>query len=207
MRITGGTVRGRRLTTPSSSALIRPTSDRVREAIFSILADRIQGSLVLDLFAGTGALGIEALSRGARHAVFVDQSKDAAGLIRANLLNCFQQPAASFTSLNLASKSALSKLKNNLAQPVTFELIFMDPPYKKDLAEPLLQQIQKTKLLASTGLLIVEEHRRVVLPDAVGLLQLSDRRTYGETGIWIYTYSHNRTTQKSHGQSLYANAS
>ncbi len=186
MRITGGTVGGRKLVTPKDSTTTRPTSDRVREALFSILSRHIKDSIVLDLFAGTGALGIEALSRGARFALFADQSKDAARLIHTNLLACFKKPQAGFAQLNLTNPKAFSKLKHHLPDQAPCDLIFMDPPYRKDCVPPVLQQIRATKLLASKGPIVVEEHRQVNLPETIAGFQVIDQRTYGETGIWIY---------------------
>lgn len=187
MRITGGSARGRKLATPKSGQThIRPTCDRVREALFNILADRIAGSHVLDLFAGTGAIGIEALSRGAAFALFVDQSLEAGRLIETNLRTCCQQPPAAFVQLNLAAAVHLQPVQTRMPPATRFDLVFMDPPYQKNLAEHLLAVVQKSDILARNALVIVEEHRSVTLPVEVGLLTLLDQRHYGETRIWFY---------------------
>jgi 16S rRNA (guanine966-N2)-methyltransferase len=187
LRITGGSARGRKLAAPKSGqAHIRPTCDRVREALFNILADRIAGSNVLDLFAGTGAIGIEALSRGAAFALFVDQSLEAGRLIETNLRTCFHQPQAAFVQLNLAASVHLQPVQTKMPPATRFDLVFMDPPYQKKLAEQVLAMVQKSNILADNALVIVEEHRSVILPAEVGFLTILDQRHYGETRIWFY---------------------
>jgi 16S rRNA (guanine966-N2)-methyltransferase len=187
LRITGGSARGRKLATPKSGqAFIRPTCDRVREALFNILAARVAGSKVLDLFAGTGAIGIEALSRGAAFTLFVDQAAEAGRLIETNLRACFPQPMASFVQLNLATAAHLHPLQSRMPPATRFDLVFMDPPYQKNLAEHVLTVVEKTDILAANALVVVEEHRSVILPVMVGSLTVLDHRSYGETGIWIY---------------------
>ena len=123
MRITGGSARGRRLAAPGSGRdVIRPTCDRVREALFNLLGPRPAGSRVLDLFAGTGALGIEALSRGAVFALFVDRSLTAGRLIETNLRACLAHPAAAFVRLNLATAANLAPLGAGLEPGIAFDL-------------------------------------------------------------------------------------
>lgn len=187
MRITGGSARSRKLAVPKSGQdFIRPTCDRVREALFNILADRIEDCNVLDLFAGTGALGIEALSRGAAFTLFVDQSVEAGRLIEMNLRTCIHHPQTAFVQLNLAGTCSLHPLLLRIPATTRFELVFMDPPYRKNLAEHVLVMIEKTDILAADPLVIVEEHRNVRLPAEVGSLTVIDQRRYGETGIWFY---------------------
>jgi 16S rRNA (guanine966-N2)-methyltransferase len=185
LRITGGSARGRKLTTPKSD-VIRPTCDRVREALFNILGQRIVGSRVLDLFAGTGAIGIEALSRGASFALFVDLSPEAGRLIEANLRACLPQPHAAFVLLNLATTPHLHSLRTRMEPGVRFDLVFMDPPYQKNLAQQALAMVDKADILGAGALVVVEEQRRVILPEKVGSLSRIDHRLYGETGLWFY---------------------
>lgn len=185
MRITGGTARGRNLAGPKSG-IIRPTSDRVREALFSIIAAEVPGSTVLDLYAGTGALGLEALSRGAAAAVFVDQSKQALALIQDNLSRCFAGAKAALLQVDLARPDSLVRLKNRLPAGMLFDLIFLDPPYEKNLAEKTLAAVTQETLLQANGLLIAEERKTVRLPEQCGSLRLVDQRSYGETGLWFY---------------------
>ncbi|PID71783.1 MAG: 16S rRNA (guanine(966)-N(2))-methyltransferase RsmD [Desulfobulbus propionicus] len=188
MRITGGTHRGRKLTPLKGAGdIIRPTSDRVREALFNIVGDRVNQAKVLDIFAGTGAFGIEALSRGADFSVFIDQSRAAQQIIRTNLLTCFEKPRALILLGSLPSPAPFSKLTAKLPEHTAFDLIFLDPPYKKKLAEQTVKLVEQTQLLTSDTLVIVEEHSSVALADQLGALQLRDQRKYGETGIWIYS--------------------
>ncbi len=187
MRVTGGTARGRKLHGPAGGKdTIRPTSDRVREALFNILGDRVNGALVLDLFAGTGSLGIEALSRGARHAVFVDRSRHALTLTAANLELCFDSPRATLIRLDLSKEKHFRKLHRPLADSPGFDLIFLDPPYEKNLAHHCVMMVEKAGILAPGGLLVAEERHSVVLPEVTAALKLRTSRRYGETGIWIY---------------------
>jgi 16S rRNA (guanine966-N2)-methyltransferase len=185
LRITGGSARGRKLAAPRSDA-IRPTCDRVREALFNIVGQRIVDSRVLDLFAGTGALGIEALSRGAAFALFVDQSLEAGRLIEANLRTCIPHPQAAFVPLNLATTAHLQPLRATIEPGTRFDLVFLDPPYQKNLAQKVLTMVEKADILATGALVVVEEHRRVILPEQAGSLILIDNRRYGETGLWFY---------------------
>ncbi len=185
MRITGGSARGRKLSVPRSD-LIRPTCDRVREALFNIVGQRIAGCRVLDLFAGTGAVGIEALSRGAAYVLFVDRSLEAGRLIEANLRACIPKPRAGFVQCNLETTTDLHPLYAHLESGARFDLVFMDPPYHCNLAQPVLAMVAAAGILAEGALIVVEEHRRATLPETVTSLALTDRRRYGETGLWFY---------------------
>ena len=187
MRITGGTARGHNLFSPKSgNRTIRPTSDRTREALFNILASEISNSTVLDLYAGTGTLGIEALSRGAKLAVFVDQARQALELIHANLDHCFSSPRALLFQLNLTRSDTFKRLKNKLPPELLFDIVFLDPPYEKTLAQKTLQMVEKAGIVQNRGLVIVEERKDEKLPKKFGSLELIDQRQYGETGLWFY---------------------
>lgn len=186
MRITGGRARGRKLLPPQSGH-IRPTCDRVREALFTILGDRLIGARVLDCFAGTGAIGIEALSRGAIFALFVDQSLEAGRLIEANLRTTIDRPQAAFCRLNLATVATLHPVLVHLPPGARFELIFMDPPYHRNLALKVLTMIDRDDLLMPGGMVVVEEQYQVDLPRSIGCLRVTDQRRYGETGLWLLT--------------------
>jgi 16S rRNA (guanine966-N2)-methyltransferase len=190
LRITGGTAKGRKLCSPKGAKdSIRPTSDRVREALFSILGERIADARVLDLFSGTGSLGLEALSRGAASAVFVDQSLQALELTRTNLHHCFASSPVGLLRIDLSKAAGYASLARRLPHGSQFDLIFLDPPYEKKLAEMALTMVDTTGLVAAGGSLIAEERWKVVLPEQVGRLRLELHRRYGETGIWLY---HNR---------------
>ncbi len=190
MRITGGTARGNRLKGPATEhRFLRPTTDRVREAVFNILADRVIGANVLDLFAGTGTYGLEALSRGAASVVFVDQKRKALEILAHNLLRCFPDAQARAFQLDLAQKSCLARLQAQLPANIAFDLIFIDPPYQKKLAERLLKMVEDSELMTENTIVLVEENKNQVLPEKLHRLKLLDNRRYGETGIWLYAPS------------------
>jgi 16S rRNA (guanine966-N2)-methyltransferase len=195
LRIISGYARGLRLKSPQGQA-IRPTSDRAREALFNIIDHRIQDALVLDLFAGTGAFGIEALSRGARQSTFVDNSPNAIILIKKNL-QLFQKTLPNrIVSHSLPQPASVIKYDlrresffiNNAGKstPPFFDLIFLDPPYEKGLSLQTLTFLDKSDFLAESGLLIAEERSEVELPDSLSTLAMVDRRKYGDTGFWFY---------------------
>ena len=188
MRITGGTAKNRKLIGPKTgrNAEVRPTSDRVREAVFSIIGDRIRGACVLDLFAGTGSLGLEAISRGAAEVVFVDQSPFCLDLIRRNLEQCFPGFPARLLRLDLRSARSSALLRGLVSGGKKFQLIFLDPPYEKKLAETALTMVDKTGILAADGIAVAEERWNAAPPDRIGFLTLRRQRRYGETGIWFY---------------------
>ncbi|NJC88699.1 MAG: 16S rRNA (guanine(966)-N(2))-methyltransferase RsmD [Desulfuromonas sp.] len=182
MRVIGGTARGRRLAV-FAGRNIRPTPDRVREALFSILYSRcgaLNGWKVLDLFAGSGALGIEALSRGATHAWFVDSSRESVGTLRENLELCGFSAKATVVTRDIGG--ALP----TLAGIGPFDVIFADPPYGRDHAAALLSGIDRHRLLGSDGLLCLETAAADPVPSAAGRLALLDQRRYGSTMIHFY---------------------
>ena len=172
-----GKLRGRALATPDD-ARIRPTSDRVRQAVFNILAHgienfRIDGALVLDLFAGTGALGIEALSRGARSCVFVEEDPEARGLIRRNI------EAFGLTGVTHVYRRDATDLGDS-GNRDPFTLVFLDPPYGKGLGERALASAASGGWLASGAIVVLEERAATVIewPDVFTVL---DQRTWGDT--------------------------
>ena len=182
MRVIGGSARGRQLASFNGRE-IRPTPDRVREALFSILYSKrgpLSGVTVLDLFAGSGALGIEALSRGARHAWFVDSSRPAIDIIRQNLARCELTDRATLIMADLWG--ALP----GLVGVGPFDLLFADPPYAADYAPRLLQEVSRLGLLASDGLLCLETAPAAAVPDQVNNLALLDRRRYGSTMLHFF---------------------
>jgi 16S rRNA (guanine966-N2)-methyltransferase len=183
LRIIGGRLKGRRLT--GVKGQIRPTADRVREAIFNILGPEVNDSLVLDLFAGTGALGIEALSRGARSAVFVEKHPSALQVLRRNLAQCGLDELSRV--LPLATEKALPRLA---AAGEYFSLILLDPPYGHGLAAANLLLLAKIKLLAPGGQIVVEHSRLEVLAEAYHYLTQHDQRRYGATMVSFYTCRH-----------------
>ena len=190
MRIIAGLARGRRLFAPGArgGAAIRPTADRAREALFNILGrEAVAGAAVLDLFAGTGALGLEALSRGAREAWFVDHTPLALGLIHQNLVACGFAEKAQVIRHDLLK--GLSFGAKGSKPPPAFDLVFLDPPYRQGLWERLLLSLQEGGLLGDGAQVICEDDSAAELPEVVGSLWLHDRRRYGDTGFWFYEAS------------------
>jgi 16S rRNA (guanine966-N2)-methyltransferase len=183
MRITGGQVRGRLLASLRGWN-IRPTSDRVREAIFNLIGQDVSGFKVLDLFAGTGCLGIEALSRGASRALFIDNSIQSTKLIKKNLARC------GYESLGSVLKKDLTKglPRKHLLIKQKFDLIFLDPPYEKRMIPPLLGELSDRDILASPSIAVAECFKTEILPEVLGRLQMVSFRTYGETKISIYHF-------------------
>ncbi|MBK9547160.1 MAG: 16S rRNA (guanine(966)-N(2))-methyltransferase RsmD [Dehalococcoidia bacterium] len=175
VRISGGTARGIPLTEPRGVRL-RPTSGLVREAIFNILGERVDGATVLDLYAGTGALGIEALSRGASAATFVEGE---AGAIHAILQSLAR------TSLAAGGKVVRGRLPAALTTlGGTFDIIFMDPPYNDPAAEETL--MSTGALLAEGGIVVYEHASRYNPPQRPAGLQLQERRVYGDSAVAFY---------------------
>jgi 16S rRNA (guanine966-N2)-methyltransferase len=178
MRIIGGSLKGRVLKAPASDQ-IRPTSDRLREALFNILAhtygDRLEATSVIDLFAGTGAMGLEALSRGARKVLFVDDGMEARALIRANV-----------EALGLGGQTRIFRRdarKLGAAPPGgRFDLAFLDPPYGKGLTEPALKALRDGGWLAPEALIVIEETAQAPLVLSAGY-EAIETRTYGDTQV------------------------
>jgi len=195
LRIISGQSRGRKLFTPGNTGGIRPTSDRSREALFSILGQRVSRACILDLYCGTGALGLEALSRGAKVVLFIDNGRPALELSRKNLALCNQRLKAVNTSRSRIIKHDLRRglsLPQEMRQNCTtgFDIIFLDPPYGKGLAEKTLNDIDKSDLCASGCMVIAEESREADLPHNFSVqLIFHDKRCYGATCFWFYTCS------------------
>lgn len=152
MRVITGTARGRRLTEPNGMD-IRPTTDQVKEALFNIVQFDLEGRRVLDLFAGTGQLGIEALSRGARECVFLDQSKEANELIRKNLAAC-----------GLKGQVLRTDSLTYLRSAAPFDLIFIDPPYGKGLEGEAISLISEFDILTKGGIMVIETRKETEVP-------------------------------------------
>lgn len=181
MRIISGDSKGRKLATPKDLSL-RPTSDRVKESIFNILRGQIEGGTVLDLFAGTGNLGIEALSRGAKEVTFVEKGKQALRLIQRNLEQFGMEERSEV--LPTDANRAIEILKQ---RGKAFDLIFMDPPYEQGLIERTLMKLNSHPIYHKDSVLVVEHHRRERLSSAVKGWNLIRQRRIGETVISILT--------------------
>lgn len=180
MRIVAGIARGRRLRAPKGR-LVRPTADRVKEAVFSILESReaCAGRAVLDLFAGAGTLGIEALSRGARTAVFVEPSRTAAEAIRLNLSAAGLEGEV----LEMPAKRAIGRLAKDGER---FDGAFLDPPYGEGWIARTLAELDAAELITPGGWVVVEHGRREPAAPTVGRLVQRLSRRYGDTEISVY---------------------
>ncbi len=182
MRIISGTLRGKKLH-PFKGTDIRPTSDRTREAVFNILSDQIPGAQVLDLFAGSGAMGIEAMSRQAATATFVDKAPAAIDLIKKNINACGLGAKTKIIQWNIERSLACL----DAAQP-PFDLIFLDPPYGQNLADPALSHLIKTGALAADACLVLEHGQIEDLPLPRNQFQLNNQRRYGKTLVSFLSY-------------------
>lgn len=180
MRVIGGAARGRRLRVPKGDA-VRPTAARVKESLFNILPRDFSGMQVLDLFAGTGNLSIEALSRGADHALLIDASARSAATIKNNLRRL------GFAAQSEVWVAPVARSLRTLARRrAIFDFIFLDPPYDRGLAGRSLDLIAACDLLRDTGTAVVEHSARESLKPRYGSLQLHDQRRYGDTRLSFY---------------------
>lgn len=189
MRVVGGTLKGRQLRT-AARLEIRPTSDYLKEVLFDVLQSRIRDAKFLDLFAGSGNVGIEALSRGAKEVIFVDSSDRSVRLIRANLRAVGMQDQA--TLLRSDATAAIRKL---VKLGYRFSVIFIDPPYQSRLLIPTLMALSGSDLLEEKGLVVVEHFHKQDLPhDLAGLIWAREIR-HGESKLSFYT-----TAQRPKGE-------
>ena len=180
MRIIAGQYKGRKLTRIKGMK-IRPTSDRIRESLFSILSQKIDNALVLDLFAGTGALGLEALSRGAAKSFFIDKSKESIKIINKNI-----------ELLNIKDRTeVLLHDASHIGFPTAFfknrfDLIFMDPPYNKDLIANILGNVDLLNIMGDDSIIIAEHSIHENDFGKISDFDLFDKRSYGETLISFF---------------------
>jgi len=181
MRIISGTSKGRKLVTPRSQSL-RPTSDRVKESIFNILQDEIVGKVVLDLFAGTGNLGIEALSRGAKKTIFVEKGRQALRLIERNLTQFGLEEQSEILPKDANRAIGILKQKGE-----SFDLILMDPPYQKGLIQKTLMKLNSHQIYHKDSILVIEHNRREPLSTVMDGWNLIRQRRIGDTLISFLT--------------------
>jgi len=182
MRIISGSLRGKKLHTFKGTD-IRPTSDRTREAVFNILSQRVPGAHVLDLFAGSGAMGIEALSRHAATATFVDKAPAAIALIKKNIDACGLEKKARVIQWDIArSLDCLGSVQ------MPFDLIFLDPPYGRHLAGSALTHLADSRAVAPETCLVLEHGHAEILHLPSDKFQLKDQRRYGKTLVSFLNY-------------------
>jgi len=179
MNIIGGIHKGRTISMPKG-AKIRPTSNKVREALFSILSNRVIDAEVLDLFAGSGSLGIEALSRGAARSIFIDNNINCIKIIRYNIKDLELLPQSKIMQLD-----AMQGIKK-LSTDTKFDLIFLDPPYFNDWIKKALIKIDQYDILKTLGLAVCEHHKKELLPEKIGRLTRFKENRYGDTVLSFY---------------------
>ena len=182
LRVVAGVQKGRQLKQPVSPGL-RPTSARVKEALFSIIADLVPNAQVLDLYAGTGALGLEALSRGAQEVVFVENQESSINVLRENIQDC------SLTECCTIIAEDVETFLTNPSSPydtTTFDLVFADPPYEISNLESLLAKIDAAQRVTRNGVVVLEHFKKTSLPLQAGRLQQSRQSRYGDTMLSFY---------------------
>jgi 16S rRNA (guanine(966)-N(2))-methyltransferase RsmD len=183
VRIIAGTLKGRRLATPDWPGL-RPTSDKLRETLFNVLGPRVASARVLDGYAGTGAVGIEALSRGAAHVTFVESDRRAAALIQANLRHCGLEEGYAIIRVDFAGAASRLDGAGPAGSTKPFDIIFLDPPYG---ADQVTSALATAAGLAAPGTLVVIEHaRRDAPPAEAGKLRLTRNLSSGDSGLAFY---------------------
>jgi 16S rRNA (guanine966-N2)-methyltransferase len=179
MRIGGGVVNGRRLRTVPGQR-VRPTSGRVRQALFSMLQERIADAVFIDLFAGTGSVGLEALSHGAQHVYFIERDRRTLQVLQRNICHC---ELARQTTVVIGS---LPQVVKRLPGDVQADILFLDPPYASDLAEKTFDALSRHVLLAPHGMVIWQHAVQHLAPTRVMGLSLWQRRRYGDTQLSFY---------------------
>jgi len=180
LKVIGGIAKGRNLKTSRDSSL-RPTRDKVKEALFDIIGDLAEDSIFLDLYAGTGGIGIEALSRGAKEVVFVDSSSKSIRLIRDNLAIIGLEDKAT-----IYKNDVLKAIKILCKHQRKFDIIFLDPPYHKGMVDRTLEWLDKYNILAEGGLIIAEYSLREEIPERVEKIRLDRVKEYGNTRLAFY---------------------
>ncbi|NLY70634.1 MAG: 16S rRNA (guanine(966)-N(2))-methyltransferase RsmD [Clostridiales bacterium] len=178
MRIIAGELKGRHLTSPTDDR-IRPTADKVKESIFNMIAPYVPDSIVLDLFAGTGGLGLEAVSRGAKTVYFVDNSRASLRIINKNISDCRVENRCKVISGDW--EHAIKEI------PEPADIIVLDPPYQLGLIEKCINKIIELDLISEDGLIVAEHASEESLPDKIGNLTKIKNKKYGSVSITIYT--------------------
>ena len=186
MRVIAGRAKGRKLKVPASSSdrRVRPLTDQAKEALFNILGDMVPESYFLDLFAGTGSVGIEALSRGARLAIFVELERSVVSTIRENLVSCGLDDSAEVYSLDVLRAIRVLDLKKS-----RFDIVYLGAPYDSPMLEKALDLIQQSNIINESGVVVAEHRAKHVISPAFGnLINVRDAR-YGDTVLSFYKRS------------------
>ncbi|MFZ5943793.1 MAG: 16S rRNA (guanine(966)-N(2))-methyltransferase RsmD [Bacillota bacterium] len=181
MRIIAGICRGKKLKSVKGTKT-RPTADRVKEAVFNVLGPRIFDANFLDLFSGTGSIGIEALSRGAEFAYFVEEDRNALQVIKENIQGCAMEEKSKILPLDWV------KALNNMENIIKFHLVYMDPPYKLEIIEQLLEKLVEKNLLNENGIVIAETSANAQTPSGFKNLTWVREKRYGDTKITYYQF-------------------
>lgn len=184
MKILGGELKGRRIEMPKGID-IRPTSDKVREALFNIIKEKIVGASVLDLFAGSGAFGIEALSRGAQETTFVDIERRCIDRIKKNI----GRLPIDAQKIRIYRDDALRAIKKLGDSKIRFNIIFLDPPYYKEWIKKCLISLDRYDILNNPSLVICEHFKKDIMPEEVGHLGMVRQSRYGDTVLTFYINS------------------
>jgi 16S rRNA (guanine966-N2)-methyltransferase len=182
LRVIGGNLKGKKLYSIPGTT-IRPTADRLRESIFNILSFRVQDAVVLDLFAGTGAFGIEALSRGAESAVFVDNNREVISVIDRNVRSCALDNRAKIIKWNI--KKNLNCLKSFRR---AFNLIFLDPPYNQSMVKPALSNLEQSRSLGKDAYFVIEHSPLEKITNDLSNFEVTDQRRYGRALVSFLNY-------------------
>lgn len=179
MRVISGAFKGLSLFGPLSNA-VRPTTDRVKESMFSLMGITMTDGVVLDLFAGTGSLGLEALSRGARRAIFVDSSEQSLTVVRKNIARCRAERDSDVWRCDW--RQAIRQFATRFGRVVW---IFLDPPYNQNLWVPAMTAISEAGIEVLEGI-VCEHPSEVILPDQIGTFVAYKRKVYGDIGLTLY---------------------
>lgn len=183
MRVIGGLARGRKLMSPKGYNTTRPTLDRVKEAMFNIIQNRIYGSCVLDIFSGTGSLGLEAVSRGAKKCLLVDKDKDTFSFLKQNV------ESLGFNEIcETINRDSYEFLRQIEGKTEIFDIIFVDPPYKKNMIPPIIEIVGSKKLLCEDGIIVTKIDTGEEIYEGINNIVLTDHRKYGNTTVCFYKY-------------------
>jgi len=182
MKVIAGEFKGRFIDMPEG---IKPTSNKAREALFEILKTRIAGASFLDIYCGSGAIGIEALSRGAKSAAFIDNNFKCVSVLKKNLKHL---GISGLSSINIYNKDALMALKTLSAARLSFDIVFLDPPYNVDTAKNTLIAISNYDILARDVIIVAETYKKEKLPDDIGALKKYRIALYGDTKLEFFSY-------------------